>query len=310
MAKDPYKVLGVARDASAEDIRKAYRKLAKDNHPDLHPGDKAAEDRFKDIQGAYNLVGDKDKRARFDRGELDAEGNERAAHTYYRDFADRGGARAYQSNNGFSDFADMSDVFADLFGHARADGGAGRRRGASMRGGDVRYTFEVDFLDAVKGAKRRITMPDGKSLDLSIPPGLRDGQTLRLKGKGAPGAGGGPAGDALVEIRVRPHKLFRREGDDIHIDLPVTLDEAVLGAKIPVPTVDGPVTMSIPKDSNSGKRLRLRGKGVAEGRDGKRGDQYVTLRVTLPEKADESLRSFLEEWAKTHAYDPRAGLER
>ncbi len=178
-----------------------------------------------------------------------------------------------------------------------------------MRGGDVRYTFGVDFMDAVKGAKRRITMPDGRGLDLTVPAGLRDGQVLRLKGKGIPGFGGGPAGDALITVHVRPHKLFRREGKDIHIELPGALHEAVLGAKVRVPTIDGSVAMTIPKALNNGDRLRLKGKGFATGKSGARGDQLVTLRVVLPEKLDAELSDFLTGWADGHGYDPRAGME-
>ena len=301
MAKDPYEVLGVGRDASADAIRKAYRRLAKENHPDLKPGDSSAEKRFLEAQTAYDIVGDKDKRARFDRGEIDAEGRERAEQPSYRHYADAGADHPYHSADGF---ADMGDIFADLFGGAQ-----GGERTIRMRGGDARYTFDVDFLDAAKGTKTRITMPDGKALDLTIPAGLRDGQVLRLKGKGAPGLGGGPAGDALVTVHVRPHPLFRRQGDDIHLELPVALHEAVLGSKVRVPTIDGPVTMNIPKGSNTGTRLRLKGRGVAGGKAGARGDQHVTLKVMLPEHSDPDLESFLGDWSKEHGYDPRSGME-
>ncbi len=309
MADDPYKVLGVARDASDDEIRKAYRKLAKAYHPDLHPGDSAAEERFKAVAAAFDLLGDADKRARFDRGEIDASGQERAQQQYYRHYADAGAEHPYHTTEGFADFADIGDVFADLFGHARqASAAGGRSGGVRMRGGDVRYSFEVDFLDAVNGAKRRISLPDGGALDLTIPAGVRDGQVLRLKGKGMPGIGGGPPGDALVEVHVRPHKLFRREGDDIHIELPITPAEAVRGARIEVPTTSGAVTMSVPKGANSGTRLRLKGKGVAAGKAGKRGDQYVTLKVVLPEKPDDELAALLERWESEHPFNPRAGL--
>ncbi|MBO6781787.1 MAG: DnaJ domain-containing protein [Alphaproteobacteria bacterium] len=307
MARDPYEVLGVNRDASADDVRKAYRKLAKENHPDLKPGDREAEERFKEVQAAYDIVGDADKRARFDRGEIDADGHERAEQQFYRHYADAGSDHPYHSAEGYADFADMGDIFTDLFGHARADGA--RTRTVRMRGGDIRYTFDVDFLDAAKGTKRRITMPDGRELDLTIPSGLRDGQVLRLKGKGQPGLGGGPAGDALITVHVRPHKLFRREGKDIHIELPIALHEAVLGAKVKVPTIDGPVTMTVKKGANTGDRLRLRGKGVGDGKAGARGDQHVTLKVVLPEAPDDDLSTFLSGWAETHAYDPRRGME-
>lgn len=306
MADDPYKVLGVAREAAADDIRKAYRKLAKENHPDLHPGDTAAEERFKAVAAAYDLLGDPDKRARFDGGEIDASGQEKPEQQYYRDYADAGAGHPYHSTEGFADFADAGDVFSDLFGHVR---GAGRAGGDfRMRGGDARYSFAVDFLDAVNGAKQRINLPDGAALDLTIPAGVRDGQVLRLKGKGMAGIGGGPPGDALVEVHVRPHKLYRREGDDIHIELPITLAEAVRGAKIDVPTIGGKVTMTVPKGANSGTRLRLKGKGVAAGKS-KRGDQYVTLTVVMPDRPDDELAEFLERWEGENPYDPRTGME-
>ena len=311
MSDDPYQILGVAKDASSDAIRKAYRKLAKELHPDLNPGDKAAEERFKAIQAAHDLLKDPEKRARFDRGEIDASGQERAQHSYrYRDFADAGAGHPYNSNAGYADMGDMGGIFADLFG-----GRGGRRGGGSaqMRGRDVRYQFTVDFLDAINGTRSRLTMPDGSALDLTIPPGLRDGQTLRLKGKGEPGLGGAPAGDAMVEVHVRPHKLFRRDGDDLEIELPVTLGEAVLGGKVKVPTPDGPVTMSVPKGASSGQRLRLKGKGAPRGQGGAkaggaRGDLYVTLQIRLPDRIDDELRTAIERWSKDHAYDPRKNL--
>lgn len=312
MADDPYKVLGVAREASTDDIRKAYRKLAKEFHPDLHPGDRAAEERFKAVAAAHDLLGDPDKRARFDSGEIDAGGQERPEQKYYRHYADAGAGHPYHSNEGFADFADIGDVFSDLFGHARGAGRAGgdESRGTfRVRGGDARYSFAIDFLEAVNGAKRRISLPDGATLDLTIPAGVRDGQVLRLKGKGMAGIGGGPSGDALVEVHVRPHKLFRREGDDIHIELPITLAEAVRGAKIEVPTTSGPVTMTVPKRANGGTRLRLKGKGVATGKSGGHGDQYVTLKIALPDKPDDELAAFLARWESENPYNPRVGME-
>jgi len=308
MADDPYKVLGVAREAAADDIRKAYRKLAKENHPDLHPGDSAAEERFKAVAAAYDLLGDPDKRARFDRGEIDAGGQEKPEQQYYRHYADAGDGHPYHSTEGFADFADAGDVFSDLFGHARGPQGRGRQgQTFRMRGGDARYSFAVDFIDAVNGAKQRINLPDGAALDLTIPAGVRDGQVLRLKGKGMAGIGGGPPGDALVEVHVRPHKLYRRDGDDIHIELPITLAEAARGAKIDVPTTSGAVAMTVPKGANSGTRLRLKGKGVAAGKS-KRGDQYVTLTVVMPDEPDDELAEFLERWEQENPYDPRAGM--
>lgn len=304
MNADPYQVLGVKREASQEEIRAAYRKLAKKLHPDLNPGNKNAEERFKEVTSAYDLLGDADKRARFDRGEIDATGAERPRQTYYRDFADaaenaKGGARRYESAEGYADFAASDDILAELFGRARGGGAKVR-----VRGPDVPFRLHVDFLDAVNGATRRLSLPDGSTLDVAIPPGIRDGQILRLKGKGRPGLGGGPPGDALIEIEIVPHPLFTRQGDDIRLDLPVSLTEAVLGGRVDVPTPTGPVVMTIPKGSNSGTVLRIRGKGVAKP-DGVRGDEYVTLRIVLPGKPDPALEQFVAGWEAGRQFNPR-----
>ena len=302
MSADPYQVLGVQREASQEEIQKTYRKLAKKLHPDLNPGNKKAEETFKEVSAAYDLLSDADKRARFDRGEIDASGAERPRQRYYRDFAEGDGAHVYSNDAGFADMEGMDDVLSGIFGER------GRRAGGfRMRGGNVHYRLEVDFLDAINGASRRVTLPDGSVLDVTIPAGTRDGQVLRLRGKGRPGLNGGPPGDALVEIAVRPHAYFRREGDNIHLDLPVSLTEAVLGAKIKVPTPTGPVTMTVPKDSNTGTVLRLRGKGAPRSTGG-RGDEYVTLKVMLPEKHDPELTSFVSGWSNK-AYNPRRAME-
>jgi DnaJ-class molecular chaperone len=302
VSADPYTVLGVKREASQDEIRKAYRALAKKLHPDLNPGNKDAEERFKEVSAAYDLLGDAEKRARFDRGEIDATGAETPRQNYYRDFAEagpQGGAQAYESRAGFADFAESDDIFAELFGR-RAGGGAQLR----MRGADLPFHLHVDFLDAVNGATRRLSLPDGSTLDVAIPPGIRDGQLLRLKGKGRPGIGGGPPGDALIEIEVMPHPVFRRDGDDIRVELPISLSEAVLGGRVDVPTPTGPVTMTIPKGSNSGTTLRIRGKGVAR-RDGTRGDEYVTLTVMLPKNSDPELEKFVAGWAEGKRHNPR-----
>ena len=303
---DLYGVLGVKRDASAEDIRKAWRKLAKKLHPDLNPGDKAAEDRFKRAQAAFDILGDADKRGHYDRGEIDAAGAARPERQFYRRYAETGAGPEYRSHAGFADFGEMGDAFSDLFGRAGGPGARGAR--GPFPGRDMRYQLEVDFLDAANGAKRRITMPDGRGLDLAIPAGMRDGQILRLAGQGMPGQGGGPAGDALVELHVRPHPLFQREGDDVHIDLPVTLGEAVLGGKARAPTISGDVTLTIPAGASSGTRLRLGGRGLARVGGG-RGDQVVTLKVVLPDKPDDELKTFLAGWQERHPYDPRAGIK-
>jgi DnaJ-class molecular chaperone len=305
VSKDPYEVLGVAKGASQDDIRKAYRKLAKKLHPDLNPGNPEAANRFKDVAAAHDLLGDPDKRARFDRGEIDASGAERPQQRYYREYADAGGARRYYSSAGFEDMGDASDLFADLFGRSRT--GRGGRK-SQMPGQDVQYRLELDFLEAVRGGKRRITLPDGSSLDLTIPEGVADGHTLRLKGKGAPGFGGGAPGDALIELTVRPHPLFIRQGDDIVIELPITIDEAVLGGKVETPTVSGRVALSVPKGATSGQTLRLRGRGVKR-RDGKgHGDQLVKLKVVMPAQIDGELEEFMKQWRERHRYDPRVEL--
>ena len=287
MSADPYEVLGVAKDASAEDVRKAYRALAKKLHPDLNPGNEATEEKFKDVSAAYDLIGDPEKRARYDKGEIDASGAERPPRGFYRDHAGGAGDR-YASADGFADMAAADDILAEIF--RRRDRGNVR-----MRGQNAHYGLELDFLDAVNGAKQQVTLPDGSVLDVTIPPGTRDGQTLRLRGKGLPGRNGGEPGDALVEIAVRAHRTFTRKDDDIHIELPISLREAVLGGKVDVPTPDGAVTMTVPKWSNTGSVLRLKGKGVPR-RDGSRGDQYVTLAVMLPAKPDAELERLIAQW--------------
>jgi DnaJ-class molecular chaperone len=295
LAVDPYTVLGVKRNASQDDIQKAYRRLAKKFHPDLNPGNKQAEEQFKEVSAAYDLLGDADKRARYDRSEIDASGTERPQQRFYRDFAE--GGSPYASDAGFADFA-ADDILSQFFGREG-------RTNIRMRGSDVHYRLELDFLDAINGGKRQITLPDGSILDVNIPPGASDGQVLRLRGKGRPGMGGGRPGDALVEIEVRPHRVFTRKGDDIHVDLPISLSEAVLGGKVRVPTPTGSVTMTLPKWSNTGTVLRLKGKGVPR-IDGK-GDEFVTLKVMLPEKPDPELETFVAKWHG--AYSPRQAME-
>jgi DnaJ-class molecular chaperone len=306
MAEDPYKVLGVPRDAPDEEIRSAYRKLAKQLHPDLNPVNKgSAEERFKKVSSAYDIVGDPVKRKQYDRGEIDANGEARRG--YQR--AHAGGAGPFSgragggARPGAGDDFGFGDIFSDLFGGAR--GRRGEPEGSfATRGRDVRYTLEIDFLEAATGAKKRVTMPDGGVLDLAVPEGVSDGQVLRLKGKGSPGAGS-EAGDALVEIKVRPHGQFTRVGDDVALELPITIDEAVLGAKIEVPTVSGRVQLTIPKGTSSGRVFRLKGKGVHNASAGRTGDQLVSVRIVLPEKIDDKLAYFLSEWRQSHHYDPR-----
>ncbi len=298
---DPYQVLGVKRDASEKEIQKAYRGLAKKLHPDLNPGNAEAEARFKEVSAAYDLLSDVDKRARFDRGEIDASGAERPRQRFYRDFAEANGAsNPYASGAGFADFAD-DDLLSELFGH-------GARFSRDRRGQDIHYRLQVDFLDALNGATKRLTLPDGSLLDVTIPPGTRYGRILRLGGKGRPGIGDGPRGNALIEIEVRPHPYFTLRGDDIHLELPISLAEAVLGSKVQAPTPTGPVTMTIPKWSNTGRVLRLRGRGAPHPGGG-RGDEYVTLKLVLPERPDPELERFVAGWQAGKSHNPRQHLE-
>jgi DnaJ-class molecular chaperone len=298
LSADPYDILGVKKDASQEEIQKAYRGRAKKLHPDLNPGNKEAEEQFKALSAAYDLLSDPDKRARFDRGEIDASGAERPRQRFYRDFADAG--NPYESTAGFADFAGTDDILSGIFGGSGAN--------LRMRGRDVHYRLELDFLDAVNGAKRQITLPDGSMLDVTIPPGTRDGQILRLRGKGGPGLGGGPPGDALIEVEVRPHRTFVRKGDDIHVELPISLREAVLGTKLKVPTPTGSVTMTVPAWTNTGTTLRLKGKGVPRP-DGGRGDEYVALKIVLPQQPDPELQQFIAKWRPSPTDNPREAVE-
>jgi DnaJ-class molecular chaperone len=298
--RDPYEVLGVPRGASPEDIKKSYHKLAKKLHPDLNPGNKKAEQSFKEVSAAYDLLSDADKKARFDRGEIDASGAERQQQPFYKTYAEGDeGARYRRFDGDESPFAD--DLFADMFRGAGRQGGNFRVRGA-----DVSYSMEVDFLEAANGLTRRVTLADGKTLDVTIPPGTENGQTLRLKGQGQPGIGGAGPGDAFIEIHVRAHPFFTRVGNDVHVELPVTFPEAVLGGSVNLPTIDGKVALKIPAGSNTGTVLRLKGKGIINPTSRQRGDQLVKLKVMLPDQTDSELKEFVERWAKSHAYDPRS----
>jgi DnaJ-class molecular chaperone len=299
----PYEVLGVKPDASADEIRKVYRKLAKQFHPDLNPGKPEAEARFKSISAAYDLLSDPEKRARYDRGEIDESGAERPPREYYRGHAEGAQGWRYQPE-GETDLSDLEDLFA-------AFGSAGRRRRGSAgevftaRGGDRHFTLTVDFVTAATGGKQRLSLAPEEWLDVTIPAGIEDGQVLRLRGKGGPGFGGGAAGDALIEVRVAPHPLFRRDGDNILLELPVSLAEAVLGARVTVPTVTGPVTMTIPKGSDAGRQLRLRGKGIQRKSPG---DEIVTLKVVIGHSGDSELAAFLKKWGPQYPFDPRQGM--
>jgi DnaJ-class molecular chaperone len=307
MAQTPYEVLGVKTDAGPDEIRKAYRKLAKELHPDLNPGKPEAEARFKTVTAAYDLLSDADKRARYDRGEIDESGAERPRYSY-RPHAE--GAQGWKYGpQGEVNAEDLEDILS-MFGGGM--GGARRGRGPrgepfAMPGGDRLYVLTVDFVEATAGAKKRLSLSPDSWLDVTIPSGIEEGQVLRLKGKGDPGIGGGVDGDALIEVHVASHPYFRRDGDNILVELPVSLAEAVLGGRVPVPTVTGPVSMTIPKGSDSGAQLRLRGKGIHR-RGHAEGDQIVTLKVVIGDVNDAELAAFLETWAQTHPSDPRRGM--
>ena len=299
---NPYETLGVSKSASADDIRSAYRKLAKKLHPDLNPGDKKAEDKFKDVSAANELLSDNEKRAKFDAGLIDASGNEKPQQRqYYRDYAGanagaRGANANYESASAFSDMDGMEDVLAEMLGRQ-----AQARRNAP--GQHVQYRLSVPFLDAVNGATQRLNLPDGSTIDVKIPAGINNGQSIRLKGKGMPSQGTGPAGDARVEISIMPHPFFTRVGDDLLLELPVSIKEAALGGLVKAPTASGSVMLNIPGHSNSGSQLRLKGKGVAG-----RGDLLVKLRIVLPKRADQQLNDFLKGWLPEGSDDPREGM--
>lgn len=313
MAKDPYSVLGVARTASEAEVKKAYRKLAKELHPDRNKNDPKAAERFSDVTTAYDIIGDADKRAQFDRGEIGPDGAPRSA--FEQAYRTRGNA----AGGGFGFEGDPMDIFSQFFGGGRASGagfgggfsGGGMGGGAGTGGGrprpkgrSVEYRLTIPFEQAARLEPQRLTLRTGKTIEIKLPPGFTDGQQLRLAGQGDPGPGG--AGDALVTLHVGPHAWFAREGDQVLLDLPVRLDEAVLGGKVKVPTVDGAVMLTIPAGSNSGKVLRLRGKGFT-GKDGTRGDQMVTLLVDIPAD-DPKLKAFVESWSEGRTANPRDHL--
>jgi DnaJ-class molecular chaperone len=320
MALDLYQRLGLKRGASEAEIKKAYRSLAKQLHPDRNQDNPDAAKRFGEVTQAYDLLSDKNKRAQYDRGEIDEEGNPKMP--FGAGFGGRPGAGAGAGpgpggagfegfSNNFGDAADLSDLFEGLFGAAaagrggRGQGGFGgfrQRARPPQKGADVAYRLKVSFIDAATLAPQRITLADGKTIDLKLPKGVEDGTKIRLAGKGQPGAGGN--GDALVTIAISPHPFFTRDGNDLRLRLPVTLKEAVLGAKVKVPTPEGPVMMTIPKGSSSGRVLRLKGRGFTA-KSGSRGDELVTIEIDLP-SADSELEAFAEKWAG--GGNPRAGL--
>ncbi|MDO7834390.1 DnaJ C-terminal domain-containing protein [Sphingobium sp. HBC34] len=307
---DPYSTLGVARSASDAEIKSAYRKLAKELHPDKNKDNPKASEKFSAATNAYDLLSDKDKRARFDRGEIDGDGNPTAPFG----FGGGGGGGGFrgQPGGGFdTGGADFGDIFEGLFGGAGRRAGAGGgfgggfgRQAPPPKGANVAYRLAVQFTDAATLAPQRITLQDGKTIDLKLPAGVESGTQMRLSGKGQAGPGG--AGDAIVTIEVKPHPFFTRDGDNVLLDLPITIDEAVKGGKVKVPTVDGPVMLGVPAGATSGKTLRLRGKGFT-GKDGQRGDQMVTLQIDVPAD-DPAIRALVENWQDSRAVRAHLGV--
>jgi DnaJ-class molecular chaperone len=322
VTQDPYQILGVSRSASADDIRKAFRKLAKANHPDVNPGNAAAEERFKRVSAAFDILGDPEKKTKFDRGEIDADGRESmrgfgggspfggggspfgARNAGRR--AGPGGGPGGGAGAGFGG-GDFDDILAEMFGN-RAGAGAGPQGGFGARGpvkgDDLRLRLEIDLEEAIKGGPKRISLPSGATLDLTIPAAARDGQTLRLRGKGEAGRQGGPTGDALIELAIRPHPLYRRDGADLSMDLPISVPDAILGARVDAPTPDGPVSLTVPPRANSGQTLRLKGRGATDAQ-GRRGDLLARLVVMLPDMPDDALEAFAREWRDKRPYQPR-----
>jgi DnaJ-class molecular chaperone len=299
---DPYQILGVRKDASADDIKRAYHRLAKKLHPDLNPGNATVERQFKDVTAAYDVLSDPTKRAKHDQGERHPFGAGFGAGGFGRNGFGRGAERDAAGPG--ETMAD--DIFSELFGRRRRPGAGAQQTGPKRRGPDTNHTLLVTFLEAVQGARKRITLVGDKTMEVTVPPGTSDCQTLRLSGQGMPGTMGAPPGDAYIEVHVDPHPFFVRKDRDIHLELPVTIQEAVLGASVTVPTVDGRVSLKIPPGSNTGTVLRLKGKGVPDPKTRVPGDQYVTLRVVLPDNPDPELVAFLERWSRGRSYDPRA----
>jgi DnaJ-class molecular chaperone len=311
---DLYTQLGVARGASEADIKKAYRQLAKELHPDRNKDNPKATERFSAVTRAYDILMDKDKRAQYDRGDIDEEGNPKMPFGYGQSGGGYpgGGGGFKRPDFGNGETADLSDLFEGLFGGAQArsgpfggfGGGGGARRAAPQKGADLGYRLAVSFADAATLKEQRVNLASGKTISIKLPKGVEEGTKIRLAGQGEQGTGG--SGDAIVTIHISPHRFFTRDGDNIRLDLPVGLDEALLGARVKVPTVDGAVMLSVPKGSTSGKVLRLKGKGFT-GKTGTRGDQLVTLMIDVPAD-DPELVKFLQGWSKTGKGNPRAAL--
>jgi len=312
--RDPYEVLGVSRKASEAEVKKAFRTQAKKHHPDTHGNDPAKVKAFQEVSAAYEVIGDKEKRAQYDRGEIGPDGQPRGFNPGAQGFGGgprgpRGGGQQgpfefnWSGGGGGGQGFKADDIFADIlggFGGGRAKGG---RAAQPQKGEDIQLSTTVTLEEAAQGGVRRVVLADGRQVEVRIPVGVKDGQQIRLRGQGGPGGRGGPPGDVLIQIVLAPHSQFQREGQNLRLDLPVTLQEAVVGGKVSVPTLSGPVTLTIPPHSNSFKVLRLKGKGLPSGKDAS-GDLYVRLIVTLPDAPDPKLDAFARSW--TASYDPRA----
>ncbi len=314
MSKSPYDILGIKKGASDDEIKKAYRKLAKKYHPDLNPDNKEADDKFKEASAAHDFLKDKDKRAAFDRGEIDAQGQPQwggGTHSdaggkrqYYRDFTNAPGSERYQTTGSINP-EDLEGIFGSMFGgQSRANSGAGYEDiFRQQQNADVHYRLDIDFMEAALGAQKQVTMPDGKTLKVGIPEGIKEGQKLRLKGQGQK-LSDSSQGDAYVEIHIHPHKAFTRKGNDVYTHVPIGIHEAVLGSEVKVETVHGPVNIKIPKGTSSGKSFRLKGKGI------KGGHHYVDVKIVMPSKIDDDLEKAITDWAENHEYNPREEKEK
>ena len=302
--KDPYKVLGVSKSTSQADLKKKYRQLAMKLHPDQNPGDDKVAEQFKEVSAAYALLSDEQMKARYDRGEINADGSEKGFSGYQRQQAGGGnpfgGGGFGVGGNPFGSGFDAEDLFSSIFGGAAARGGARASRArsaAKKRGQDKIYTINIDFLDAVLGSKKQIKLENGKTLNIKTPENVKEGQQIRLKGQGRSGVGGGANGDALIEVNTKKHPYFTRNNNDIVMDLPITLEEAIMGGKVTVPTVNGKIALNIPKNSNSGKTMRLKGRGATDPKSKKKGDQLVKLMVMLPSGKNSDLEKSVKKWS-------------
>jgi DnaJ-class molecular chaperone len=310
--KDYYEALGLSRGASSDEIKKAYRKLARKYHPDMNPGDPSAEDKFKAISEAYEVLTDPEKKKMYDQfgdaafspggGPGGGPGTRtwtwQSGQTPFEGFDSFGGGTSDQ-------YGSFSDIFSELFGARHS---TTRRPRA---GEDLSYTMEIDFMEAVGGVTKAITLrtqTGTEHLTVTIPAGVNEGSRVRLKGKGGPGTAGGPSGDLYIITKLRPHPFFTRVEDDIYVDIPVTITEAALGAQVNIPTVDGPTRLTVPEGTQGGQRLRLRGKGVPHLKGAGRGDMYAVIKIVVPKKISDSSKKLLRDFDGQNPFNPRAEL--